>query len=149
DWYLEAVRMAEVYSHSYLNICATASKNSEGGLFRCRDFTSICACRVDTTWLAFPSGLFVCYNPETLLMNVGLSPLANRAWVLQERILSPRNVHFSERHVIWECFQIRASEYFVDGLPDDTLSVKSNLLVPGSGAKYGRQSMGLYWNNII
>ncbi|KAI0023924.1 heterokaryon incompatibility protein-domain-containing protein [Xylariomycetidae sp. FL0641] len=31
------------------------------------------------------------------------SPLLKRGWVYQERILSPRILHFTEHHVLWEC----------------------------------------------
>lgn len=40
-----------------------------------------------------------------------------RGWVLQERLLSPRIIHFSSRQVIWECDETRASESFPDELP--------------------------------
>jgi hypothetical protein len=33
------------------------------------------------------------------------SPLLNRGWVYQERLLSPRTVHFSEFEIFWECYQ--------------------------------------------
>ncbi|KAK4451242.1 hypothetical protein QBC34DRAFT_273785, partial [Podospora aff. communis PSN243] len=30
-------------------------------------------------------------------------PVMDRAWIFQERILSPRAVYFSERELIWDC----------------------------------------------
>ncbi|TGO54640.1 hypothetical protein BCON_0104g00370 [Botryotinia convoluta] len=41
--------------------------------------------------------------------------LYGRAWVLQERLLSPRTKHFSEQ-LIWECREEGASEFFPMGL---------------------------------
>ena len=34
-----------------------------------------------------------------------LSPLLDRCWVYQERILSPRVFHFTAEEIAWECFQ--------------------------------------------
>ena len=46
------------------------------------------------------------------------SPLASRAWVLQERLLSPRTLHFSKTELFWECRHCDASESFPNGLPE-------------------------------
>ncbi|KAH7304630.1 heterokaryon incompatibility protein-domain-containing protein [Rhexocercosporidium sp. MPI-PUGE-AT-0058] len=54
------------------------------------------------------------------------TPLNSRGWVLQERILSPRIVHFGAEQIAWECEHIKACETYPDvaerGPPDATLS---------------------------
>jgi len=45
------------------------------------------------------------------LFNVDKLPLARRAWVVQERALSPRIVHFAEDQVRWEWQSCRDSEF--------------------------------------
>jgi hypothetical protein len=40
-----------------------------------------------------------------------------RGWVLQERFLAPRILHFGKRQLIWECFEKDAAEVYPDGLP--------------------------------
>lgn len=40
------------------------------------------------------------------------SNLHNRAWVFQERILSPRVVHFDRTTVFWECSELTASDTY-------------------------------------
>ncbi|KAM7222946.1 hypothetical protein V8F06_001502 [Rhypophila decipiens] len=44
-----------------------------------------------------------------------------RAWVVQERLLSPRVVHFCQKQLYWECTELQASETFPFGLPDHGL----------------------------
>ncbi|KAF2111044.1 hypothetical protein BDV96DRAFT_650646 [Lophiotrema nucula] len=39
----------------------------------------------------------------------GANPLRRRAWTLQERELSARNIHFSQNLVLWECKTLKAS----------------------------------------
>jgi len=36
-------------------------------------------------------------------INTDRSPLSGRGWVLQERILPSRTLHFGEQHIFWEC----------------------------------------------
>lgn len=44
-------------------------------------------------------------------------PLTSRGWVLQERLLSPRALHFQSDRIAWECQEAVRSEYFPSGLP--------------------------------
>lgn len=37
-------------------------------------------------------------------------PLVRRAWVLQERLLAPRVLHFGKGQVFWECRQVQCCE---------------------------------------
>jgi hypothetical protein len=43
------------------------------------------------------------------------SPLCKRAWVLQERFLAPRTLHFEATQLFWECRQIQAPEMYPHG----------------------------------
>jgi hypothetical protein len=45
------------------------------------------------------------------------SPLNRRAWVCQERLLSPRMLHFGVDEIFWECSSDRAFESFPGGEP--------------------------------
>ena len=38
------------------------------------------------------------------------APLYQRGWVMQERLLAPRVVHFLHGELIWECSQVIVSE---------------------------------------
>jgi hypothetical protein len=45
------------------------------------------------------------------------SPLFNRAWIVQERLLTRRVLHFGKDQVFWECRTDNYCEMFPDGLP--------------------------------
>lgn len=49
--------------------------------------------------------------------SVELSPLSRRAWVLQERLLSPRTLHYTKTQLFWECRESKACEYSPDPYP--------------------------------
>ncbi|CAN9293828.1 unnamed protein product [Alternaria alternata] len=44
-------------------------------------------------------------------------PLNQRCWILQERILSPRVLHFGHEQLFWECREFVACETYHQGLP--------------------------------
>ncbi|KAL8940372.1 MAG: hypothetical protein Q9216_002843 [Gyalolechia sp. 2 TL-2023] len=44
-------------------------------------------------------------------------PLHYRGWVLQERLLAPRVLHFCPNQLVWECAEMDAAEAYPDGLP--------------------------------
>lgn len=45
------------------------------------------------------------------------SPLGGRAWTVQERFLSPRQIHFGSQQLFWECRENTACETLRGGLP--------------------------------
>jgi hypothetical protein len=129
-----------VYGSSYLNIAAAgATDGSQGCLFLGQDLERVNAFRVK----ARIDGVKHIYNcaPVDLYEHCILkTPLAMRAWALQERLLSPRTLHFSRGQLFWECNEKVACESFPHHLPDD--------LVPRlTHVKKG--SLSESWNRIV
>jgi hypothetical protein len=92
DWSIESARMATVYKSSVLNLAATAGSDGDSGLFFERDRHSVCI-----------PGVYLSTSARILFLHSGFfqpvqqSALLTRGWVLQERWLSPRTLHFT-RH---------------------------------------------------
>lgn len=133
DWELEARTMSEVYQHSHCNINATASASSNGGCFFGRDPTSIVFPRVkldkslaeeksssDTKKARLAAKHnFICVPISFWKRNIEEAPLNARAWVLQERLLSPRHVHCCRDQLFWQCQERRACEACPTSVLDD------------------------------
>jgi hypothetical protein len=49
----------------------------------------------------------------------GYVPLFRRAWAFQERLLSPRVLHYAMDQLFWECREHEACQFFPFGLPPD------------------------------
>ncbi|ESA42158.1 HET-domain-containing protein [Neurospora crassa] len=121
DWAREASLMEKVYSYSYCNISAADAENCSWSLFNARDPQSI---NPETLTLDIVSddigGMipvqFYVYNPAFWFQQVSNALVNTRAWVLQERVLAPRVLHFGKRQLIWECCEVDASEIFPHGL---------------------------------
>jgi hypothetical protein len=106
--------MQLVYGNSQINLAATASTGPEGGLFRERHPVVVNGCRI------FPEGgkpEHICTLQNSWFDTLECADLNKRGWVLQERLLAPRTLHFTTTQIFWECRESLASEQFPSGVP--------------------------------
>lgn len=122
DWLKEGPLMSAIYKNSSLTISATAAENSHGGCFQSRNPLSIQPCQLsgrlyekndveDSIWI---------YNNAVQFADAFLdgrsAKINTRGWVMQERILSRRILHFGRNQIFWECNSKQACEVFPEGL---------------------------------
>lgn len=146
--------MGEVYAHGLLNIAATASEDGGGGLFNqaCDPSTSPC---LVATWRSdspeISCGDYMCYKDLSWFNNIENSPLGRRGWVIQERILSPRIVHFASGELYWECCQEKAAELLPALSINDDGELKKVIPYPGGQAGTAPERRWVYqnWNKIV
>ncbi|KAH8593102.1 heterokaryon incompatibility protein-domain-containing protein [Bisporella sp. PMI_857] len=98
DWKREARRMEEVFSGAYCTIAATSASNSYTGFLQPH-------LRHDYIHVQDVSGnrFYICAGRDDFDNDVEKALLNTRAWVMQERVLSRRTIHFSANQVYWEC----------------------------------------------
>ncbi|KAJ9131787.1 hypothetical protein NKR23_g11558 [Pleurostoma richardsiae] len=164
DWLAESVTMADVYSRSFCNICATGDECKEGGLFHPRRRLPSSHERITAAWIrpAFsilqdgkivdaPGSLsvsdFVLFDQDFWTRRVDKQEIFSRGWIFQEHQLAPRILHFAPDQLQWECNEHRACEVFPSGLPqkemewgqigraEPTATVLRDALVPDFAAK--------------
>ncbi|KAH6678665.1 heterokaryon incompatibility protein-domain-containing protein [Halenospora varia] len=112
DWEKEAATMHQVYTYSLLNISATSSPDGYGGLYLSPSSVTEPFARVHVAEKE-------CYlvAREMYVQTINSAPLNTRAWVVQERLLSPSNLHFTTSGQYWECKTASLSRYFPKGFP--------------------------------
>ncbi|KAL2060089.1 hypothetical protein VTL71DRAFT_9911 [Oculimacula yallundae] len=108
DWRKESSTMCDVYSNSGLNISATGAADGSGGMFYNRNQISLC--QIDLQSANEEGVWFSCLAESFERISLHAMPLMSRAWVLQERLLSPRNLHFARDQLFWECNELHACE---------------------------------------
>lgn len=118
DWATEASKMADVYSGAVSTIASTGSPSGDGGCYHERDSQSLLPCIMDV--LSPQSGaLESIYIRRDDILDFGRyvdrAPLNKRAWAVQERLLSPRILHFGAEMLYWECRCRSASELAPNG----------------------------------
>ena len=117
DWRAEAKRMASVYKNSLLTIAAAADSTEEGGCFRTRSRRQVRPFPSESYW---PDGSTKYIFADRRATRDGARPVSaidKRAWVLQEQVLSPRVLSYSNNELYWDCISLNASETFPDGIP--------------------------------
>jgi hypothetical protein len=138
DWEKEAATMHIVYDSAFLNVAASSAENSAVGMLGKRQIHNR-ACqlgRIGTYRYRYeerakpppanpwdrqesPENVFlgnytvhvgVAPPLGSVEANIVAGPLAERGWVLQERIFSNRILHYGTYEVLWECNTTHASE---------------------------------------
>ena len=118
DWHNQARDMANIYSNCVFTIAALWGNDSHSGCFVERNPLATLACNIGTSD-ALGGSLFATSansSQDRCLAKVKPSPLLERAWVLQERLLSPRILYYGPWELHWECEQREANEISPDHL---------------------------------
>ena len=114
DWIKESAKMRSVYRHSMLNISATGAVDSNVGCFLERNADSV---RPFSALLSDSDIEYICFEDNFWQANISDAPLSKRAWAFQERLLSPRILHFGATQMSWECMELASCETFQEGIP--------------------------------
>ena len=121
DWEQEAARMASIYENAYLTVAGTHGNNSNVSLFS--EVSDDISYRdgilqphadrklqirndkneLNTVYVRayLPHSMEKDHAYDTLLQSQ--LPLLYRGWCFQERLLSPRVLHYRKNEVYWEC----------------------------------------------
>jgi len=98
DWQKEAGRMENVFAYAYCTIAASSAPNWQNGFLKRN---------LSPPYFQIQDGsgrqVYIYDNTEDFIKEVDEGPLNQRAWVLQERVLSRRIIHFSAKQTYWEC----------------------------------------------
>jgi hypothetical protein len=101
DWEMESRRMEAIFANAFCTIAAASAKDSWDGFLVCQSIKQSVKL-VDTS--VYPSfSVYACEVGGNFNNDVGSAELNRRAWVLQERALSPRTIHFTAAQTYWEC----------------------------------------------
>ena len=150
DWDKEAAQMSMVYQNSFCNIAALDAEDSHSGIFAARDPSILEPLIITSKWVNTPplrwSTKHRRIDADSSFV-IDSSLIHQRAWVLQERMLAPRTLHFGRKQLYWECRESIASE---------TLPMKSHpswwngpfVVMPTSTTTNPENILSL-WNSLV
>lgn len=102
DWTMEANRMAYVYGNAALNL-VLAGSSSDAAIHEPRNPLINLPCRL----ISRECNLFVGQSSSPSLKD---ATVFTRGWIVQERLLSRRNVYLGLGQLRWECFDGNSKE---------------------------------------
>ncbi|KAM0428837.1 hypothetical protein ACHAPT_006637 [Fusarium lateritium] len=117
DWNREAALMHLVYANSLCNIVAAETVDSSHSMFSSRDpttmFPPLTTIALHRHEEEFPKKFS--FRDRDFSKRIDKAPVNTRAWVMQERYMSPRALHWGAQQLFWECREKVASELDPDG----------------------------------
>ena len=145
EWANESLKMGEIYKNAVCNIAAGGDFDPTAGLFRVRNPVHVRPLKIDLKWdfnvpldtfkqPTFLRGQYYVIEAGFISNNILNEPINSRAWVLQERLLSPRILYFGTHQVFWKDNDGYKCESFPQGFPRtkdvNLASAQSDRLVP-------------------
>jgi hypothetical protein len=125
DWGYHVTAMGGIYAGAVVNICADRAASSRDGFLQPRE-----ALRYPATVIipGASNEAFQLVDLEAATLDITTSRTSRRAWILQERLLSPRVLHFTATELYWECSEQRlACESLPNGIPEANLQFRQGL----------------------
>jgi hypothetical protein len=107
DWMIHSGQMANIYRNAAITLSAAASRGPNDG-FYAKSQPKYIAVEVPRPSQDIEGPRFFARTPLPHMSSD--HPLLARGWVLQERLLSPRVLHFGTFELIWECMEKRDCE---------------------------------------
>jgi hypothetical protein len=119
DWQEQSANMAKIYRQAYITLAATAAQDAGGGCYTPKDVPHLHQAGPPLAVIQYRDGtrrdLFA---RREFNHDMSSLPLLQRGWVYQERLLSPRVLHFVGEELVWECNQNVSCECRGDDLED-------------------------------
>jgi hypothetical protein len=121
DWRAQSAAMASIYENAYLTLCATHSSSDNGGCYsylrpnyivKKTNMVKKDGREYDVYFrvLSRSTRELPDWSRATMHYCRQIFPLMIRAWTYQERLLSPRLLHFTSGELSWECSELRSCE---------------------------------------
>ena len=108
DWACEASKMAQYYNNASLTLTVADALTCHVGFLHFRN---------QRTSPPIPADGEDYYSLRKVLPNDDelnlMSPISKRAWTLQERLISPRIIHFTRNQLLWHCRTCQWAEGYV------------------------------------
>ena len=153
DWQYEAQKMFDVYSNAYVTIAATSASNGQMGLFRERDSQAVGSEPLHFEE-AILKGQWRLLDRNQWPESIDEAVLNTRAWVVQERLLSSRIIHFGSDQVFWDCGSLAACELHPHGVLNWSTSYSGGVINSQEASALMRnlrsdEQLLKYWGRVV
>ncbi|KAF2239859.1 HET-domain-containing protein [Viridothelium virens] len=156
DWERECANMSRVYGQSYVTLCASHAADINEGLSMKLNEAKDGPCLLQETHDEGGPSIWVrreLSHHQFITLNDAAPgtwaedryPLVERAWALQEHLLSPRVIQFATHELVWECWEHSSC---CCGRLNHSKLARSFLLRPTSNQE-GFDELTKTWRNVL
>ncbi|KAF2017900.1 HET-domain-containing protein [Aaosphaeria arxii CBS 175.79] len=155
DWHRECKEMSKIYKYGYCNIVAMMAHNSHGGCNLTSQFISTPDLVLRSQWHNAENKVWGIdqqtelqkQNPNATIKE---SPAHRRAWIFQERHMSPRNIHLGMRAIFCECREFIEVIDFPNILYSEKKDLRWSLFHdPTSGTIPSSEHLLRTWDDLV
>ncbi|KAK7430956.1 hypothetical protein QQZ08_002485 [Neonectria magnoliae] len=151
DWISESSKMGSYYSNAHCLISALGALDSSKGLFKERPASKYPTKPCVIGFRKEENEYVYVFPPQrTLSLEFDSAPLLKRGWCLQERILSPRILHWSRNGLLKQCFG--SKEMSETCAPNDIPEPRREGRLISHGPVFSRSTttdLGKQWAKIL
>ena len=115
DWYEQSTKMSEVYQNAWCNLSALDTEDSTEAMISPRIAKDHAPIFLYSECEDGPPQRYNLIQSDWWTQGVERAAVNRRAWVLQERLLARRILHFGRNQLFWECKVLRACEQWPAG----------------------------------
>ena len=152
EWRQEASTMQYVYQNALLNISALGAEDDNGGCFFSRNPSKVAPTivRLKLEEDGDPRPFRFSYekNYAWHVLFTG-EPLVQRGWVVQERLLAPRILHFGRSQVFWECSEAICCETHPNGVYIFDNDDEDEQIIALTSRERGRGGNARLWKQLL
>ncbi|KAJ5992009.1 heterokaryon incompatibility protein-domain-containing protein [Penicillium sp. IBT 35674x] len=105
DWQREADKVSHIYRNSFCNISAILSSYEPTSTLFTGERSPRLLFPFSVKLFADGQQTYIVKKKSLWKDEIERSPLSTRGWVVQERFLAPRIIHFARNQVFWECLE--------------------------------------------
>ncbi|KAF1830837.1 HET-domain-containing protein [Decorospora gaudefroyi] len=114
DWQCESAKMSAIFRAGTLTLSATTARNSQEGCgLQTASFERVTRFKGTQEGLSFAARQVDAYGRTGMQLlgeQMASAPVNERAWILQEKLLSRRILHATHLQFVWQCCMVTESE---------------------------------------
>ena len=152
-WIAESTKMRNVYANGLINFGATHARNPFDGCFTDREIVQ--ANDFTISWRPSSQNALQRYHVYHFSFAHANSydfyhrhALMERGWILQERVLAPRTLHFGNCQIYWECPGL-PNKFACEALPGGFPPCHSYEFVSLTRSDDGGNLVPMYWGDVL
>ncbi|MCJ1433696.1 hypothetical protein MMC27_003060 [Xylographa pallens] len=150
DWDFESSQMCQVYEGAFLTLAAASASTAHDGIFRRvpnLNVHHLVLLYKSTSTPEISGPVIIQPGVKRESHNIIEEPLCDRAWTLQEELLSSRALYYTNQELCWKCHSLSTAE--LTHITPQFVSLQKQVEVHGGTNGVKRTLVSQDWNQTV